>query len=199
MNRRLIVMSALTAACFTLVGGAYAKETLLGDLASTFNNRPQSAPGSAQIDVGFSPDAGAEDLVVKAIATARQSILLGAYSFTSKPVIQGLIAAKRRGVEVRCVLDKSNVKSASGRAAANLLVNAGIPTRIDSQHPIHHNKYMVIDGAHVETGSFNYSAQAAHKNAENALVIWNNPVLAKQYANNWAIHWGHSEDYQSTY
>ena len=122
-----------------------------------------------------------------------------AYSFTSKPVTQALIAAKKRGVDVRCVLDKSNPESKSGTAAANLLVNAGIPTRIDSEHPIHHNKYMVIDGTHVETGSFNYSGQAAHRNAENALVIWNNPDLAKKYAANWATHWEHSEAYRSSY
>lgn len=148
-RRKWTVVSVLLV---SLSVGAYAKESVFADIAHALNARPQTAPSSPQIEVGFSPDAGAEDLVVKAIATAKQTILLGAYSFTSKPVIQALIAAKKRGVDVRCVLDKSNPESKSGTAAANLLVNAGIPTRINSEHSIHHNKYLVIDGAHVETG-----------------------------------------------
>jgi phosphatidylserine/phosphatidylglycerophosphate/cardiolipin synthase-like enzyme len=71
--------------------------------------------------------------------------------------------------------------------------------RIDSRHAIQHNKYIVIDGTSVETGSFNYSAAAAHSNAENALVIWNNPALAAQYTQNWELHWGHAEAWKSTY
>jgi len=153
----------------------------------------------ANIDVGFSPDAGAEEIVLKVIQSAHQRIRLAAYSFTSKPVIKELIAAKRRGVDVQCVLDKSNMKSKSGRAGANLLVSAGIPVRIDYQHPIHHNKFIVADGKNVETGSFNFSDAAAHKNAENALAIWQNDSLANKYEQNWQLHWGHSESYTSSY
>ena len=165
-------------------------------LTLTGITQAESAPN---IDVGFSPDAGAEDIVLNVIHSSHQSIRLAAYSFTSKPVIKELLAAKRRGVDVQCVLDKSNVKSRSGIAAAILLVNAGIPVRIDFQHPIHHNKFIVADGKNVETGSFNYSDAAAHKNAENALVIWNDQALASKYEHNWQLHWGHSEVYKSNY
>src|SRR5258708_1437581 len=106
--------NVIFALIFLIAAGAVAKESILGDIAHAFNSRPQSAPATAQIEVGFSPNAGAEELVLKAIASAKQSIRLGAYSFTSKPVIQGLVAAKKRGVDVRCVLDKSNAKSKSG-------------------------------------------------------------------------------------
>lgn len=169
----------------TSISVAYAKETL-SVIAPPY-------------EVGFSPNAGAEDLVVKVIGEAQATIRLGAYSFTSTPVIKALIAAKKRGVDVQCVLDKSNVHSKSGIAAANLLVGAGIATRIDFMHPIHHNKFMVIDGETLETGSFNYSAQAAHKNAENALVIRRVPDLAQTYTANWALHWEHSVEYKSTF
>ena len=178
---------------------AVAKESFLSELRNAVSTKAQTAPSSSQIDYAFSPDEGAEELIVKAISTAKTSIRLAAYSFTSKPIIQALMAAKKRGVDVQCVLDKSNIKSKSGIAGANLLANAGIPTRIDSQHPIYHNKFIVIDSAHLETGSFNYSAAAAHKNAENAIVIWRNPQLAKGYTNNWTLHWEHSDVYKSGY
>jgi len=160
--------------------------------ASAFDRQPP-------IEVGFSPDAGAEALSIRALASAQKTIRLAAYSFTSKPIAQALVAARRRGVDVRCTLDKSNTTSKSGRAAANLLTNAGIDVRIDTRHPIHHNKYIVIDNQTVETGSFNYSKAAAHANAENVIVIWKNRELAASYLDNWKLHWDHAQRWQSTY
>lgn len=46
-----------------------------------------------------------------------------------------------------------------------------------------HNKFIVVDNQTVETGSFNYSAGAVDKNAENVLVMWNYPNVASRYAN----------------
>ena len=151
------------------------------------------------IEVGFSPDAGAEELVLKAIGSAKKTIRLAAYSFTSKPVLQALLEARRRGVDVKCTLDKSNRNNKPGEAAANILANAGIPVRIDSMHAIHHNKYIIIDDRSVETGSFNYSKAAAQSNAENAVLISDDLKLASQYTENWKLHWGHSEAWESSY
>jgi len=54
---------------------------------------------------------------------------------------------------------------------------------------------LVIDGHTVETGSFNYTTAAAKHNAENAIVIANDQALAKRYAKDWDLHWGHSDPY----
>ncbi len=56
---------------------------------------------------------------------------------------------------------KNNIttdRSGTGKAALNLLVNAGIATRTIARYPIHHDKFIVADGLHVETGSFNFMA-----------------------------------------
>ncbi len=98
-----------------------------------------------------------------------------------------------------CTLDKTNTHNKSGIAAANILSNAGILVRIDSMHPIHHNKYIVVDDKSVETGSFNYSKAAAHSNAENAMLISDDAKLASQYTENWRLHWGHSEAWKTSY
>lgn len=47
-----------------------------------------SAPAQ-EVEVAFSPDAGAEALVLKTIGVARQSIRLAGYSFTSPAVSRG--------------------------------------------------------------------------------------------------------------
>ena len=50
----------------------------------------------------------------------------------------------------------------------------------------------------VLTGSFNFTKAAEEHNAENLLVI-NDPVLAKQYIENWHTHERHSELYEREY
>ncbi|WP_433960848.1 phospholipase D family protein [Burkholderia pyrrocinia] len=162
-----------------------------------------TASGAVSIEVGFSPDGSAQALVLKTIGSARSSIRLAAYSFTSPEVVRALIDAKRRGVDVAAVVDEKNNlredRSGKARAALNLLVNAGIPTRTISVYPIHHDKYFVVDGLDVETGSFNYSEAAARRNSENALVIWRDPALAKAYLDHWQSRWAQGIDYRSSY
>ena len=46
------------------------------------------------------------------------------------------------------------------------------------------NKVMIVDGATVITGSFNYTWSAEHRNAENLLGI-HDPKLAAEYSQNW--------------
>ena len=82
-----------------------------------------------------------------------------------------------------------------GRERYRKLVNMGIPTWIDAQHAIAHNKVMVIDGATVITGSFNFTKAAEENNAENMLVI-RDKALADKYAANWQAHVEHSEPYE---
>lgn len=181
----------------------------LGLIAFSITGAPVQAQTAAQangprIDVAFSPEGGAEQLVLSAINAARSSIRLAAYSFTSAPVVQALIAAKRdRHVDVAVVIDyKSNFeedRSGKGKAALNLLVNAGIPTRLISVYPIHHDKFIIVDGLHVETGSFNYSAAAAHSNSENVVVLWNRPDVAAAYLAHWTSRWNQGKPYTSSY
>lgn len=166
-------------------------------------SRASTAPATGEVEVSFSPDEGGEALVLKVIGSAKHSLRVMAYSFTSKPVVKALLDAKRRGVDVQVVVDhKSNVtedRSGKAKAALNLLVNAGIPTRTISVYPIFHDKTIIADGQTVETGSFNYSYAAAHRNSENVLVLWNNPKIATAYQEHWQSRFRRGVDYRSTY
>nr|WP_244109163.1 phospholipase D family protein [Burkholderia anthina] len=157
------------------------------------------APATQVVESAFSPDGGAEALVLKAIGAARSSIRVAAYSFTSPPVTRALLAAKRRGVNVAVVVDDKGNRAKSSKQALNLLVNAGIPTRTIAAYAIHHDKYLVIDAEHVETGSFNYSASAASRNSENVIVVWNNPQLASRYLTHWQSRFDQGTPYRSSY
>jgi phosphatidylserine/phosphatidylglycerophosphate/cardiolipin synthase-like enzyme len=65
-----------------------------------------------------------------------------------------------------------------------------IPTYIDAQHAIAHNKIIIIDKETVITGSFNFTA-AADKNAENVIII-RSKDLAALYVDNYLKHKQHS-------
>jgi phosphatidylserine/phosphatidylglycerophosphate/cardiolipin synthase-like enzyme len=141
----------------------------------------------------FSPHGGATDAVVNALGHATNSIHVQAYSFTSAPIAKALVDAGRRGVKVQVILDRS--QRTEKYSEADFLKNEGIPTLIDAEHAIAHNKVIVIDGYLVLTGSFNFTKAAEENNAENLLVI-NDPILAKRYLENWQAHQAHSESYQ---
>ena len=67
--------------------------------------------------------------------------------------------------------------------------------RIDSRYAIMHSKFMVIDGATVETGSFNFTKSAAEHNQENVIVLRGQPDVAARYEAEWLRLWNESRDY----
>jgi phosphatidylserine/phosphatidylglycerophosphate/cardiolipin synthase-like enzyme len=144
-------------------------------------------PANVDYEAGFSPGQGSLDLILKQIRTARASILVAAYSFTSKPIAGALLDASRRGVKIAVVADeKSNGRNYS---AVRFLANNGIPVRLNGNYAIFHHKFMIIDGTTLQTGSFNYTAAAAKANAENVLVLHNAKPLAERYAQEWRRLW----------
>ena len=146
--------------------------------------------------VYFSPNGGATDAVVKEISKAKSEILVQAYSFTSKEIAKALVDAHKRGVHTEILLDKSN--RSQKYSAADFTHNMGIPTYIDAEHAIAHNKIMIIDKETVITGSFNFTKAAEEKNAENLLIL-ENKELAKVYIDNWNKHRKHSQEYTGRY
>ena len=153
-----------------------------------------AAAAPAEIsDVCFTPGGDCTDIVVREIDSARRQVLVQAYSFTSAPIAEALVKAKRRGVDVRAVLDKS--QQTERYSGATFLANGGVSVLIDSAHAIAHNKVMVIDGITVITGSFNFTKAAQERNAENLLVIRDATIAAK-YTRNWEEHAGHSEPFR---
>src|SRR5262249_40385857 len=107
-------------------------------------------------------------------------------------IAKALVDAKKRGMRVEVILDKSN--RTEKYSAADFLANSGIPTLIDAQHAIAHNKVMIIDSETVIGGSCNHTKAAQHKNEEN-VEITRDKALAARYTANWQVHAQRSEPY----
>ena len=126
------------------------------------------------------------------IDSAKESLLVQAYEFTSYPIINAIIRANDRGVDGSIILDQDNdkAKRSGQESIAAHLVARGLFVLIDNRH-IAHNKVMVIDGKDVITGSFNFTVAAQERNAENVLFIRDSPMIAKAYSDNF---WRRADD-----
>jgi phosphatidylserine/phosphatidylglycerophosphate/cardiolipin synthase-like enzyme len=148
----------------------------------------------ASVQVHFSPKGGCTEAVVRELGQARHEVQVLAYSFTSKPIAQALVEAKLRGVHVEIILDHSNEQEAY--SDLHFFLEQGLVPVIDAHHAIAHNKVMIIDGRTLLTGSFNFTNQAEHDNAENLLVLKGHPELARAYRQNFAVHKEHAREAQ---
>lgn len=145
---------------------------------------------AVSVVTGFSPSGTAQQVVLSAIGSAQVSIDMAAYSFTSKPIATALLTAQRRGVRVRVVADR---KANSKYTAVTFLANQGVPVRLNDRYAAMHHKFMVIDGRSVQSGSYNYSASAHVRNAENALWLQDMPWVAADFSREFARLWDEGE------
>ncbi|WP_052473431.1 phospholipase D family nuclease [Paramagnetospirillum magnetotacticum] len=151
--------------------------------------------------VCFTPGEDCTGIIVDQVTSARREVLVQAYSFTSPEIVKALAAAKRRGTDVRVILDKSNTCrdggdcEKKGAIAADTLSIAKATVLVDRRHAIAHNKIIIIDGQRAITGSFNFTRAAQDKNAENLIIIQDED-LARKYRTNWMRHADHSERYE---
>jgi phosphatidylserine/phosphatidylglycerophosphate/cardiolipin synthase-like enzyme len=123
--------------------------------------------------------------VLRAIGSARKTIRVQMYALTLQEIVSALLKAKRRGVDVRVIVDRSQLNDDRSDAyRVSALASGGVTVLVDSVPGLMHNKVMIVDVEKVLTGSFNYTWAAERYNAENLLVL-HDPALAAEYTRNW--------------
>jgi phosphatidylserine/phosphatidylglycerophosphate/cardiolipin synthase-like enzyme len=160
---------------------------------------PVTLPATGTVQAAFTPGDDAGKLITDAIDSAQHQVLVQAFSFTHRKIADALVAAKRRGVDVKVISDKNQIH----RIPTSLIwkiAAEGIPVFADSDHDSAHNKVIVIDAGSSDpmliTGSYNFTHAAQYKNAENVLLIKGNAALTDLYRKNWQQHYEHSLPYQ---
>jgi phospholipase D len=141
-----------------------------------------SVASGAAIAVCFAPEEDCAAFAARAIDNAEREILVGAYGLTTgSGIVEALLRAKERGVDVRLIADKTTpCERGSG---IETLVAASVPVWIDRDVRIAHAKTMVIDGAVTLTGSMNWT-RGAERNSEDLNLI-SSPAVAAAYAAHW--------------
>ncbi len=141
------------------------------------------------LELYFSPDDGTLERLLELVAGAKEEIAFLAFSFTADELAEALLEAEERGVRVRGVFEGSQVASNTGGEWA-ILESAGLDIRQDGQSGQMHHKVLIIDGAIVVVGSYNFSRSAEERNDENTLVIASRELAAEfleEFEEIWAL------------
>lgn len=125
-------------------------------------------------------------MLIRQIQSARKSLDGSFYDIDNEDIVKAFIAAKKRGIQVRMVTDTDNMTAKNtgptgpARPAIVALQQAGIPVVDDKRSGIMHNKFLVIDGLRVWTGSTNLTNTSLYQHNNNALTLVS-PQLAASY------------------
>jgi phosphatidylserine/phosphatidylglycerophosphate/cardiolipin synthase-like enzyme len=145
---------------------------------------PAPAHFSCPVAVRFSPHGGAEDAVVNTLSLARVRLHAAIYGLTSPAIEAALEERARAGVRVAIKTDRRQSAGKDQAALLARLKEAGVTVEISPSRFILHDKFAVIDGRWVVTGSFNWTTSAERRNRENVL-IFDCPALATQFETEW--------------
>lgn len=156
---------------------------------------PLIAQAAPSVQVGFSPEGSARALVLATIGSARHHIRMLAYAFQAPDIVQALIAAKQRGVEVQVVVDKQRNQGKASQVAMREAIRGGVALRTNDRYHLHHDKTIIVDDSAVETGSFNFAPSAETLNSENVIVLRGMPEVARQYQAHWQSRWAQGVPY----
>jgi phosphatidylserine/phosphatidylglycerophosphate/cardiolipin synthase-like enzyme len=122
------------------------------------------------LEVLFSPQhTPIRTAVLPLLDQARTSIDVAVFFLTHKGIAEKLIAAHKRGVKVRILLDSTGASNEYSKHEALRL--AGIPLKIEDFGGKMHAKSAVIDSEIVIGGSMNWTNAGDDSNDENTIVL----------------------------
>lgn len=119
---------------------------------------------------------GLDELIAADIRQATRSVDIVAFELKAESIIEALIDARQRGLTVRAVVDNDY----SPASTTNRLRRHGISVVEDQRSTLMHNKFIILDGETVWTGSMNFTTNGAYCNNNNIVRI-SAPELAANY------------------
>lgn len=112
--------------------------------------------------------------VVASLNTATHTIDAATYDFDLQAMADALIAAHDRGLVVRLVTDTDTM----GEDVIKQIKKDGIKVVEDHRSAIMHDKFIIVDGLAVWTGSWNFSENDNYKNNNNFIGIVSPEMVA---------------------
>jgi phosphatidylserine/phosphatidylglycerophosphate/cardiolipin synthase-like enzyme len=132
------------------------------------------------VKVLFSPqDDPVANGILPAIRGAKRTLNMALFYFTEQSIADEVLAAHRRGVEVRLIIDSIGARNSGSKH--DLLRRVGIDVRVESWGGKMHMKSASIDSDTVIIGSMNWSNAGNVRNDENVLIIEDNRKLNDEF------------------
>jgi len=195
MKKILINMLILSSLGFTGCGQATAKASTVKTSISQVSQTTQQ-PQTSNLQYYFTrANQHPDQELIKVIDSSTKTLDIAIYSLTKQSIVDSIIRAKSRGVDVEIMTDKIESKGKSEAKELVLLKAANIPIKINSHSGLLHIKMTIADNKIATTGSYNYSAAASKINDE-ILVIISDPKVATDFDNEFKSMWSNTKDYK---
>jgi phosphatidylserine/phosphatidylglycerophosphate/cardiolipin synthase-like enzyme len=206
MTRRWLVLLGLLALVVIVAAGLVLAWQLHGDRAPgreaapaagspvPLGRGPSPVAIGAWYEVAFTAPAipdrpgdrrgGIEERLIALMDRAQRTLDVAVYELDLENVAEAMARAARRGVRVRLVTDTDTLESRerAEQAVFATLQAANIPVVPDGRRPIMHNKFTIVDGEWVQTGSRNYTVNDTYRNNNNQVVIQSRELAANYTA-----------------
>src|SRR3989344_1616347 len=186
MNQKVIrtgvvlILALAAGSAGYMAGGSGAQTASVSIPAQTV-----SAPAAGSVRVIYSLDQKQNDKeIIALIDAAKTHIYFAIYTFTLQNIADALVEAKKRGVDVRGIMDSGQSSNSYGSPITAKLLAAGIPI-VTEKHAtgngIMHIKLLVTEQAYA-FGSYNWTSSATNINDE-IIEIGTDPMLRQTYEN----------------
>jgi phosphatidylserine/phosphatidylglycerophosphate/cardiolipin synthase-like enzyme len=169
-------MNGLRLCIFFWIGCCVAILGWPGGCVSTTSAREVSA---SSVEVWYAPEDRPLQRVVGIYERATQYIYVAVYGMTFPPTVKALLAAHKRGVDVRIITDRQRLNDPKQRAAMTALREAGVPVKVNRHDGLMHLKQVVIDDQINMNGSMNHTDSGNRYNDERLDVIRDRDLSVK--------------------
>jgi phosphatidylserine/phosphatidylglycerophosphate/cardiolipin synthase-like enzyme len=131
--------------------------------------------------------------LISVINSSKSTLDIAIYSLTKKTIVDAIIAAKNRGINVEIITDNVESQSKAEKVELAVLKGDNIPIKINTHSGLMHLKMTVTDDT-VTTGSYNYTEEATKDNDE-VLVIIKDSATAKEWKTEFENMWNDDTNY----
>lgn len=140
---------------------------------------PQNGSSETNVDLAF----------INLINSATGTAWCALYQLNRQSVVDSLCNAKtNRSVDVRLTTDTDYFSDANYTNFYAQLQSAGITVKGDARSSLHHDKFAVIDGRYVWSGSWNATDSGTTDDVQNGLII-DSTSLAQAYGREFGQFW----------
>jgi phosphatidylserine/phosphatidylglycerophosphate/cardiolipin synthase-like enzyme len=135
------------------------------------------------------------EALMNTLNSAQVSIDIAAFELDLAPIVDALLNAEVEGIEVRWITDDEHGLEADqeGPGLFEALIDGGVDVISDERSALMHNKFIIIDGWTVWTGSTNLTQNGFFRNNNNAFVLHSTraaAVFQQEFDEMWAGDFG---------
>ena len=150
------------------------------NMKSPVDNNEDISVDEKYVSVYFSPaNKISTTQIVPLINQSKKSIYIPAFYLTHNDIINALIEAHKRGINVKIIVDETSVKGKY--VNIDYIKQNGIDLKVENWAGKMHMKSIIIDDDILVIGSMNFTKQGEKMNDENCIIIKNSQILNSAY------------------